>query len=132
MSVPGKKNADDSLLLALAAGQSVEDAAQSARVSARTVYRRMADPEFAEKVREARSRLLGQTLGRLIEANTKAADTLKALLDSKSDVVRLGAARSILELCLKVRQSTETDARLAEIEQHLASLKALKPKGAKR
>lgn len=126
MAAGGRKNTDDALILALAAGQTVAEAARSAKLSERTAYRRLAEEGFAEQVREARSRLFSQTLGRLLEANTAAVNTLRALLDAASEMARLGAARSILELCLKVRQTTETDARLAEVERLLASMSAVK------
>ena len=44
MSRRGRKNADDAVLLALACGATVAQAAHRAGVSERTVYRRLKDP----------------------------------------------------------------------------------------
>jgi hypothetical protein len=47
---------------------------------------------------------------------TEAADTLRALLRAKSRSVRLGAARAILELGTRLRESVELEQRIAALE----------------
>jgi hypothetical protein len=49
-----RKKADTGLIVSLACGTSVETAAQKAGMSVRTVYRRLADPEFVAQVNEVR------------------------------------------------------------------------------
>jgi hypothetical protein len=46
----------------------------------------------------------------------EAVDTLAALLLAKSEMVRLTAARSILELGTKLRESGEFDERITALE----------------
>ncbi len=104
------------LAVALAAGRTVREASGRAAVSERTVYRRLKDSEFQKRVAELRSDMVGQAVGMLVEAGSAAVQTLKELLSSQSDSVRLGAARSILELGVKLRESTELAARVAELE----------------
>ena len=54
MAVGRKKKADEELVLALACGASPEIAARKTGLSPRTVYRRLADGAFCERVTQAR------------------------------------------------------------------------------
>lgn len=58
-------------------------------------------------------------LGKLADASAAAVDTLRGLLSSESDTARLGAARSILELGNKLRESVDIEERLAALEKRL-------------
>jgi hypothetical protein len=117
MAGTGRKKADDALLTALAAGATIQEAAGRAGLSERTAYRRMAEGAFAEKLKRFRADMLQRALGRLADTSTKAVETLSELLLAKSETVRLGAARSILELATRFRESVEFDQRLAELER---------------
>ena len=65
------RNRGDELLLgALAAGSPVEQAAETAGVSVRTAYRRLADPAFARRLAQARDELISSALGELVEPST--------------------------------------------------------------
>jgi hypothetical protein len=50
----------------------------------------------------------------------KAAGTLRKLLTASSDSVKLGAARAMLELGVKVREAAELEQRLVLLESRLA------------
>src|SRR5262245_41601872 len=89
---------DLGLLVALARGDTVRDAAREAGIGERTAYRRMRDPEFRQRLSAVRADVLERATGRLADAGADAAETLKALLKAESESVRLGAARAILEL----------------------------------
>jgi hypothetical protein len=52
-----------------------------------------------------------------------AAAVLRKLLAAESESVRLGAARSILELGNKLREAVEWEERLAALEQHIEESK---------
>jgi hypothetical protein len=111
----GRKN-DDLLATALAVGGTVEGAAHHAGVSERTAFRRLQDPAFRERIAGARRRMFEQAAARLTARSTSAADALGDLLGADSESVRLGAARSILELGAKLREAVELEARVAELE----------------
>lgn len=128
MAASGRRNADDRLALLLAAGKTVADAAETAGVSQRTAFRRLDDAEFRAGVTTLRGEMIGRAVGRLADASTKAVETLTALLTSDSATVRLGAARSILELGTKLREATEIEERLTALEEK-ASAKHSKPAG---
>src|SRR4051812_42945762 len=94
----GKRtNADGPLILALASGKTVADAARDAGVSVSTAHRRMAEAEFRRQVAAARTDALARAVGQLADTSTAAVQTLRSLLDAESDTVRLGAARAILD-----------------------------------
>lgn len=115
MAGNGRKNAD-ALALALAAGDSIAAAAAKAGMGERTAYRRLADPAFRERIQRLRGEMIGQALGRLAAGMTEAAGVLRALLRAESESVRLGAARSLLDLGVKLRESVELQSKVDENE----------------
>jgi hypothetical protein len=116
----GRKRADSVLVTALAGGATVADAAKRAQVGERTVYRRLADAEFQREVTQARSAMVAQSSGRLAALSLAAATTLGLLLKADSETVRCTAARAILELGNKQRESDEFEQRIAALEERLA------------
>ena len=121
MVAGGRKSADAALIAALAGGATVRDAAATARVGEMTVYRRLREPDFRRRVDEARAAMLACAVGRLAEAATAAALTLRSLLAKETPpAVRLGSARSILELAVRLREHDELAARVAALEARVA------------
>ena len=118
MAQKGKRNADHQLLLALACGASVENAARQAGVSESTAYRRLADADFSQRLKDLRADMVQRTAGALTAAATEAVRTLLELQKpSAPPAVRLGAARSVLEIGMKVREVADLEERLAALEQ---------------
>src|SRR5438552_12555720 len=114
------RNRGDELLLgALAAGSPVEHAAETAGVSVRTAYRRLADPAFARHLAQARDELISSALGELVECASEAVATLRALLSASDERVRLGAAKSTLDQLLRLRETLMLSQRLAALERSL-------------
>jgi hypothetical protein len=111
---------DDVLILSLACGATPEVAAQKAGVCVTTVYRRLHNPEFVKKLREARSEMMQRATAMLTAA---AMEAVKTLLDLQAKnappATRLGAARSILELGNKLRHELELTARIEALEQQM-------------
>jgi hypothetical protein len=119
MAGNGRQNADEALALALAAGQTLRDAAAAVGIGERTATRRWADPAFRRRVAELRGGMVSRALGTLADGMSDAAGTLRKLLDAEAESVRLGAARSILELGTKLRESVELEERMAELETQM-------------
>ena len=119
MAGGGRRNADSALIADLASGVTVRNAAATAGIGETTVYRRLKEPDYRRCVGEAWSEMVGQAVARLSAASTSAADTLKNLLTAESETVRLGAARSILELGLKLREHEGLAVRVALLEAQL-------------
>jgi hypothetical protein len=117
-----RKKADDALLLALACGASVDQAARQCGLSSRTAYRRLADPACRRKLQEMRADMVQRTAGALTAASTEAVRALLGLLKEVTPAaVRLGAARSVLELGLKLREAAELEERLTALEEQVAA-----------
>jgi hypothetical protein len=120
MARNGNRKGEAALLTALAAGSTITDAAEEAGISERTAHRRLADPEFRRGVQAARAEMIQRALGKLAGNAADAVDTLGALLSARSESAQLGAARIILELGNKLRESVELEQRLADLERRLA------------
>jgi hypothetical protein len=122
MARHGKKDIDERLLMALACGATVETAARSLAVSERTVYRRLADPAFRQRLQQMRADMVQRTAGALTAAGAEAVRTLLALQkETVPPAVRLGAARAVLELGAKMRETAELEARIAALEEQAAA-----------
>lgn len=111
---------DDLLAILCAQGYTVAQVAAVARVSERTVTRRLADADFRKRVSELRAAAVERALGRMVDALTFAVDKLRELLDANSQATQLGAARSLIELAVKIRENVELSDRVAELENRLA------------
>ncbi len=96
-------------------------AAAAAEVSEATIWRWLAEPEFSAAYRAARGRLLESTLTALQSASVDAVVCLREILNDKTAQVsaRVSAAKSVLELGLKARETLETQERLAYLEKAL-------------
>jgi hypothetical protein len=120
MAAKGKKTLDERLLMALACGATVEAAALSAGVSKRTAYRRLDDPAFVRRLQALRSDMLGRTSGMLTAAGGEGVKTLLSLMrETAPPSVRLGAAKAVLEIGMKVREQAELEQRLCALEQQM-------------
>jgi hypothetical protein len=112
-----KKGSKDRLLMMLACGATADAAARNLGISERTVSRRLADPAFCQRLQQLRGDMVQPTAAMLTAAAGEADKTLLALLkESQPGAVRLGAARAVVELSLKVREAAEFEQRLAAVE----------------
>ena len=116
-----RKNADEALLRGLACGATVDSAARAAGISVRTAHRRLKEEAFQKRLRDVRSELVQRTAGMLTGSGLEAGKTLVSLLDpTVPPTVRHGAARTILELGLKLRENAEMEERIAALEARAA------------
>lgn len=128
MSAGGRSGADAVLVSALASGFTYEAAGKKAGVSERTVRRRLEDEDFQRQLREARAEVVDRSTRMLSQAAVGAVGTLLELLKPPSPpAVRLGAARSILELAVRYRESDDLaekvgklNASVEYLEQHIS------------
>ncbi len=120
MPVRGARKGDEALLLALVCGASVDGAAQKAGVSTRTAYRRLADPAFRARLRQAQADLARRAAGLLTAATLEAVRTLVQLQAAASPpAARLGAARAVIGLGQRLREEADLAERMAELERRL-------------
>ena len=82
----------------------------------------MADPDFRRRVQLLRGEMASRTAGTLTAAATEAVRTLLELLKNPTlPTVRLGASRAVLEIGMKVREFSDLEERLAELEQRMTT-----------
>ena len=122
MARNGRHGADPTLVVALAAGLTRQQAAKQAGVSLRTVARRLNDPKFRQQIAEARSATVEQASARLTAASLMAVQTLLQLLGAESESVRLGTARAILEMGVKFRETEALEAKIRAFQERLTAL----------
>jgi hypothetical protein len=113
----GRHNIDEPLALAIACGSTLEAAAAKLNVSTSTVQRRLKDPQFQQRLREVRAEMVTRATSMLTAAALEAVKTLLSLQAKESPpTVRLGAARAVLELGARLRESLELSERVAALE----------------
>jgi phage terminase small subunit len=110
---------DDALALGLARGLSVRGAAKSSGYSKRHAHRRLADSAFKQRVLALRTRLVEQATGLLTAGNCEAARTLRKLLKDGSSSIELAAAKALLDLGARMRETLELERRVSDLEQSL-------------
>ena len=107
---------DGAAVAGLAAGWSIRDAAKAGGLSEKTLQRRLRDPGFRLIVARARGELLAAAVGQLSAAAGDAARALRELLGSDNESVRLSAARSVLDMSVKLTTAVELEERVRALE----------------
>jgi hypothetical protein len=112
---------DDTLVDSLATGDTQIEAGQLAGVSDRTVRRRLVDDAFVERVQMRRAELLGRAAGRSAALASDAVRVLGELLDCDALSVRLGAARTAIDVARHLVTEDDIIIRLARLEAAAAA-----------
>jgi hypothetical protein len=122
MATNGRKKwgaRQEAVAVALARGLPITTAAAECRVGERTIHTWLADADFRCRVEELRAELFGQAVGRLCDISGRAVDVLGKLLDSKSEQIRLQAARSVLDHGPRLREVADLAIQLAELRRQV-------------
>src|SRR5262249_36153252 len=108
----------EAALQALVASRTVEDAARSAGVTPRTVYRWLKEPDFDTAYREARRAVVSQANARLQQATGAAVTTmLKLMYDATVPAsVRIRASECVLNHANKTIEIEDIEVRVAALE----------------
>ncbi len=115
-----RQQTDQVLLMALACGSSVENAAVKAGVGVNTVKRRLSSPVFAKMLRDKKAGIVQRTAAVLSAAANEAVKTLLELqAPALPPGVRLNAARAVIELGSRLRDTVELQDRIAALEAQL-------------
>src|SRR5437867_3384391 len=124
------RRGDERLIVALASGASIRKAAKVCRVSQATVARRLRDPDFRREMNDVRARMVNTAIGRLAASMVAATATLRKLLKATSETVALGAARAIVEMHCRLKESAELEQRIAALEEQQSGRPADGQRGA--
>jgi transposase-like protein len=120
----------EAAILALLSSRNVEDAARTAGVNVRTLYRWMKEPEFDAAYREAKRASFSQSIARLHQMSSLAASTLgKVMVDANTPpATRVRAADSILNHTAKAIELEDLEARVKELEKSVEAALSTKKK----
>ncbi len=111
-------SATEVVLAAIAAGSSVNDAAESAGVSRRTASRIVNDPRSQARLAEMREGTMDHAARRMLGLVDLAADTLDAVMrDTEAGAgARVSACRTVLTSAVTLTDAVEIERRFAEVE----------------
>ena len=120
MAGKSRQNQDHTIVEALARGEGQTATATLVGCSVSTVRRRLDDPEFRNRIERFRGEMLDSAAGKLGAIVEQAVTTLNGLMSkSMPPVVRLGAARSVCDFALRIRESVIWERRLTALEERL-------------
>jgi AcrR family transcriptional regulator len=107
----------DAFIAGLLSRQTVEDAAAAAGISTASAYRWMRDPDVVERLRQARREAWGRAMAQLQEAGPEAVESLRKILrEAEGESPRVSAARTILELGVRVVELGDIEERIEKLE----------------
>ena len=109
----------EAAILALLSSRNVEEAARTAGVSPRALYRWMKEPAFDAAYRAARRAAFAQSVGRLQQASSAAVSTLlKVMVDPGTPAsTKVRAADSVLAHTIKAMELDDIEVRVTVLEQ---------------
>jgi hypothetical protein len=114
----GKERVKEAAIQALLVQPTIELAAEASGISRTTLYRFLAQEEFQRLYKQAKSRVLDETINRLRNASLEAVEVLVEVSNdvSATSSARVSAARSIIDLALRAKQIEDIEERLQELE----------------
>jgi hypothetical protein len=109
----------EAAILALLTARSIEDAARTAQIPPRTLYRWLQEAEFDAAYRKARRAAFAQATARLQQATGAAVSTLlKIMVDTNAPPsTRVRAADSVLDHAKQAIEIEDVEVRVAALEQ---------------
>ncbi|MHB1422797.1 MAG: hypothetical protein ACYC3I_06305 [Gemmataceae bacterium] len=115
--MPSRRQIDEQLAMHLAAGVSVQGAAELTGVDRSTVFRRLKDETFRARIGAIRAEMLDRAFGDLSKGLLDASRTLRSLLLSEEEKIRLAAGRSLLDFGVRFREAASWEARIENLER---------------
>jgi len=109
----------EAAIIALLNATTIVEASKIVRVGEATLWRWLQDEKFQQAYQEAKRKALSIAIGKLQQATGEAVETLRTVaIDKEAPCsARVSAARTILELGLKARETEEFEQRLSELEK---------------
>ena len=111
-------------IVALLELPTVTEAAASVKVTPKTLYKWMAEPQFSEAYRQARADMMAGAIARLQRASNEAVKTLEIIMASNAatPASRVTAARAVLDLAIRATELEAIAERLTKLEARLEGL----------
>lgn len=104
-------------IVALLSKKSVNQAAQEAGISVRTLWRWLQNPDFQAAYRQTQRQVVEQALTALQQATGQAVETLRRNLDCERASVEVRAAEIILSQALQAMELSEYELRIRRLEE---------------
>jgi phage terminase small subunit len=95
------------------------EAIQKARVSRKTFYEWLKQPEFKAEIDRQRNEITAEAFGKLSQSLTKAVENLVKLLDHADDRLKRLACKDVIEYILEHKAIDDLENRIEAIEQRL-------------
>jgi hypothetical protein len=113
------KPKQEEAILALLSNRTVEETARAVKITPRTLYRWLNEPDFDRAYRKARRKAFGQATARLQQASSAAVTVMmKTMVDTNAGAsVRLRAADRVYSHAAKAIEIEDFDLRLSELER---------------
>jgi hypothetical protein len=127
VNVTKLKPKQEDAIAALLSNRSVEDAARAVKITPRTLYRWLKEPDFDAAYRQTRRAAFGQCVARLQQASSAAVSVmLKILADASAPAsARLRAADMIVAHAAKAIEIEDVEARVSALEASIESERRL-------
>ena len=111
-------------LSALLSGKTKTEAATEAGVSRQAMTKWLSDPVFKQALADGEAQLLSELNRQLLQLGSSAIEQLKTVLDKPdSQAVGVRASNVVLSKLLSIRELTEIEDRLGELEERLGNEK---------
>jgi len=109
----------EAAIIALLNAPTIVEASKLVRVGEATLWRWLQDEKFQQAYQEAKRKALSVAIGTLQQASGKAVETLRSIaIDANAPCsARVSAARTIIEVGLKAKETEELERRLTELEK---------------
>ena len=104
-------------LAAILASPTLAAAAAQAHVNPKTLTRWLVQPAFITALKAAQAAVIDRAAGRLVQELDRSIDTLAELRSGGGEGVRLRAATELIDKCFAVRENSDLERRLAELER---------------
>jgi len=120
MAVKGKlSHKQEAVIGALISQHSISDAAKSAKIGKRTLWRWLKMENFKRAYLDARREVVTQAIVKIQAGMTAAAETLLEVMKSKksSPSARVSAARTLLDFGLRAIEIEELELRVESLEK---------------
>jgi hypothetical protein len=105
----------------IAAGEASGRLAERLGIGRRTLVRWNKRDDFRRRVTELRSQMTRAACGRLAEAMTEASEVLSSLMRGDDERVKISAARDVLRIGTKLRETVEIEERIQVLEEKTAN-----------
>lgn len=123
----GNDRRKENFLETLLVEPDVRTAAKAAGISEATAYRWLADPDFSARYKEMRRKAFDTVIVRVQSIAAQAVETLRSVAADEAALPssRVAAAKTILDISLKLREQDEFDSRLKVLEEKLVNREAI-------